>query len=80
MDIESAVKIRISNLCKENNITINALSTKAGMPRSTLKNIMYGTSKNTGVVTIQLICDALDLSFKEFFDDELFDNIDRIKD
>lgn len=80
MDIETAVKKRILNLCQENKITINALSVMAGMPRSTVKNIVYGTSKNTGIVTIQLICDALDISIVEFFNDPLFDNIDPIKD
>jgi transcriptional regulator with XRE-family HTH domain len=80
MSIEEAIRQRISGLCKKNCITINALSTKAGMPRSTIKNIMYGTSKNTGIVTIQLICDALDISVSEFFSDSLFDDIDPIKD
>ncbi|MBE5830947.1 MAG: helix-turn-helix transcriptional regulator [Butyrivibrio sp.] len=80
MDIESAVKIRIQNLCIEHCITINALSTRAGMPRSTLKNIMYGTSKNTGIVTIQLVCDALDISIIDFFEDPIFENIDTVND
>ena len=80
MDIEHAVMLRIKKLCQENNITINALSIKAGMPRSTIKNIIYGTSKNTGIVTIQLMCDAFGISIKEFFNDDLFEEIEMIKD
>ncbi len=80
MDIESAVRRRIKDLCNTHNLTINALSVQAGMPRSTLKNIVYGTSKNTGVVTIQLICDALNISISEFFDDDIFRNVEQIKD
>ncbi len=80
MGIEDAVKQRIIGLCKENDITINALAAKAGMPRTTLKNIIYGTSKNTGIVTIQLICDAFEMSIIDFFNDELFYNIELVKD
>ncbi len=80
MDIEGAVRLRIKNLCQENDMTVNALSVKAGMPRSTLKNIIYGKSKNTGIVTIQLICDALDISITDFFNDEIFDLVEPIKD
>ncbi len=80
MGVEDAVKQRIINLCKENNITINALAVRAGMPRSTLKNIMHGTSKNTGIVTIQLLCDALGISIIDFFSDELFRDLDQVKD
>ena len=80
MDIEEAVKQRILDLCKEYDLTINALSVKAGMPRSTLKNIIYGTSKNTGIITIQLVCDALGISICDFFSDDMFKNIDPVKD
>ena len=80
MDVEDALRERITNLCKENNLTVNALAIKAGMPRSTLKSILYGDSKNTGIVTIQLICDALNITISDFFDDDAFRNLDPIKD
>ncbi len=80
MGIEDAVKQRIINLCAENNITINALAARAGIHRSTLKNIIYGTSKNTGIVTIQLICDAFGMTVLEFFEDDIFKNVDTVKD
>ena len=72
MRIEDAVIIRIEELCEERGITVNALSYAAGMPRSTLKNIIYGKSKNPGIGTIQMICDALEISLGEFFDAENF--------
>ena len=80
MSIEDALKLRIEELCEEKGLTINALAAMAGMPRSTLKNIMYGTSKNTGIVTIQLLCDALGISIIDFFTCDLFKQIDPIKD
>lgn len=80
MTLNEAVRERIKSLCKENNITINALASKAGMPRTTLKNIMYRTSKNTGIMTIYLICDAIGISLSEFFSDSLFESVDPVKD
>ncbi len=80
MSIEDALKLRIVELCEERDLSINALSVRAGMPRTTIKNIMYGTSKNTGIVTIQLICDALGISIQDFFSSNIFNDIDPVKD
>ncbi len=80
MNAENAVRQRIIDLCSERGITVNALSVQAGMPRSTLKNIIQGRSKNIGIITIQLVCDALDITLFDFFDDEMFRNIDPIQD
>lgn len=66
---EFAVK-RIYELCKERNITPNALSYSAGISQSTIKSILNGESKNPGIVTIKKICDGLDITIVEFFDTE----------
>ena len=63
---------RIKGLCKERNLNISQLAYCAGMPPSTLKNVMNGNSKNTGIVTIKIICDGLDVSLEEFFHSGLF--------
>lgn len=63
---------RILELCNERNLAINALAHNAGIPPSTLKNIVNGVSKNPGIVTIKKICDGLDISLIEFFDTEEF--------
>ncbi|MDE7479379.1 MAG: helix-turn-helix domain-containing protein, partial [Lachnospiraceae bacterium] len=44
----------------------------AGMPQSTLKNVMNGSSKNPGIVTIKIICDGFGISLEEFFQSGLF--------
>lgn len=72
MKIQEAVVIRIRELCKERNLTINALSYQAGISQSTLKSITNGESLNTGIVTIKKICDGLDISIIEFFDTDYF--------
>lgn len=59
---------RIYELCKERNITPNALSYMCGVPQATIKSILNGESKNPGIVTIKKICDGLEITMVEFFD------------
>lgn len=77
MDTYSAVVARIFELCEERNITINKLSTLSGVSPSTLKNILYGKSKNPGIVTIKTLCDGIDISVVDFFDCDLFANLEQ---
>ena len=74
MTLTQAIIKRIKNLCEEHNITPNKLATLAGMPAGSLKSIFYGKSKNTGTRTLLEICQALNITIFEFFDDELFKN------
>lgn len=72
-----AVKNRILQICDEKDLTINALATAAGLPPSSIKNILYGKSKNPKIATIKIICDGVNMSLKEFFDSKDFDNLDQ---
>lgn len=72
-----AVKERLFQLCTEHNTNPNALASSAAIPPSTIKNILYDVTQNPGVVTIKKICDGLDISLIEFFDCELFRNLDQ---
>lgn len=72
MNTQEAIAKRITQLCTERQITINRLATISGIPRSTVKNIFYGKSKNTGIITLKKICDGLEITLPDFFDtDEL---------
>ena len=48
---------------------------RSGVPPSTLKNILYGNSKNVGVVTIKKLCDGLEITIPEFFGDPIFGRV-----
>ena len=72
MDTYSAVKNRILYLCNEKRMTLNKLATVAAIPPSSLKNILYGKSKNPGIVTLKMLCDGFGISIVEFFDTEAF--------
>ncbi|MCI5515076.1 MAG: helix-turn-helix transcriptional regulator [Oscillospiraceae bacterium] len=77
MKIKEAVAQRIINLCKERNIAINALGNISGVNLSTIYSMLNTKSKNPGVVSLQKICDGLEISIRDFFNDPLFDNIEQ---
>lgn len=72
MKLEEAITKRIYDLCDKNNITPNKLATLSGLPAGTIKSIFYGKSKNPGTRTLLDICQALDMSLYDFFDDPIF--------
>ena len=75
-NISNAIATRITELCALYNISINKLAIMSGLTQSTLQSIIDGKSHNPTTLTIVRICDSLEISLKEFFDSELFDNID----
>ena len=77
MNIKEAVAKRILDLCAERNIAVNALSTVSGIPPSTVYSMLNEKSKNPGVVSIKKICDGLEISIRDFFDSELFDDLEQ---
>jgi transcriptional regulator with XRE-family HTH domain len=76
MDLQEAIKLRILKLCKQRKITINKLATLSGMPQSTVNSLVDGTSQNPKMLTIVRICLGLDMELKEFFDDDVFKDLD----
>ncbi len=77
MKLNDAVAKKLLKICSEKNISINRLATICCLTQSTVQNIIDGNSSNPKLLTIVRICDGLNISLKEFFDDELFNNIDR---
>lgn len=74
MKTTEAITKRILNLCDQKGITPNKLGTISGVEPSTITSIFYGKSKNPGIITIKSLCDGLDMSLYDFFDDEMFKN------
>ena len=77
MDTREAVVKRTRDLCKNRGITPNALSNLAGVPQATVKSILNGESQNPGIVTLKKLCDGLDISITEFFDDDMFRELEQ---
>lgn len=78
MNAKEAVGRRIQALCLERNIAVNALANLCGVAPSTIYSMLNKKSKNPGIVSIQKLCDGLEISVREFFDDPLFENLEPI--
>ena len=77
MDTYTSVKNRLLTLLEERKMSIHKLATESGVPPSTIKNILYGKSKNPGIVTLKILCDGLGISLNEFFDTNEFHNLEQ---
>ncbi|MBR2025397.1 MAG: helix-turn-helix transcriptional regulator [Clostridia bacterium] len=77
MNIGVAIKLRILELCKIHDITINKLATISGVTQSTLNNIVSGRNNSTTVSTIKKLCDGLEISIQDFFNSNLFINLEQ---
>ena len=67
MDTRKAVATRLIQLCEARHITINKLATTSAVSASTLKGILYGRSKNPGIVTLKKLCDGLGITIRRIF-------------
>lgn len=77
MDTYTAVKNRILQLLGEKQMSIHKLAMESALAPSSIKNILYGKSRNPGVVTIKILCDGFGISLIEFFDTEEFKNLEQ---
>ena len=72
MDTYTAVKNRLLTLLGERKMSIHKLAMESAVAPSSIKNILYGKSKNPGIVTLKMLCDGFGITITEFFDTEAF--------
>lgn len=77
MDTYTVVKNRILELLEERKMSIYKLSVESAVSPSTIKNILYGKSRNPGIVTIKMLCDGFGISLIDFFDTEEFKELEQ---
>lgn len=77
MGIKEAIVIRIKNLCIEKNIAYNTLAILSGVTPSTVYSLLDNSRKDIGVLVLKKLCDGLDISITDFFDDEIFANLEQ---
>ena len=80
MNAKEAVAKRILELCSERNMTVNALANNAGISPSTIYSMLNYKSQNPGVVSIHNICYGFDITLREFFNSDIFEDVDFIDD
>lgn len=72
MKIKEAIVLKFKFLCKERNITLNQLATMSGITPSTVYSMVDSSRKDLSVITVKKLCDGLDITISDFFDDSLF--------
>ncbi len=77
MDTYTAVRDRILQLCYDRRISIHKLAIESAVSPSTIKNILYGKSRNPGIVTIKMLCDGLSITLPEFFAAKEFEALEQ---
>jgi len=77
VNTKEAVAKRILALCEERQIAVNTLANISGVAPSTVYSMLNDKSNNPGVVSLKKLCDGLDISIREFFDCDIFDNLEQ---
>lgn len=77
MLIKDAVVLRLQNICKERNIKYNELATRSGVTPSTVYSLMDEKRRDLSVITVKKLCDGLDMTITDFFDDDIFRTLEQ---
>lgn len=75
MTLEQAIRKRIIELAEEKNITINMVSTLAGLTHTTLLSFMNNETHDPRISTLLHICEGFNIELKEFFNSPIFKNV-----
>lgn len=76
MTLLEATRKRINEFCNRNNMKINQLAIAAGINHSTIRSIFKVIKKAPSSETIYYICIGFGISIKEFYDGNLFIELD----
>jgi DNA-binding Xre family transcriptional regulator len=67
MKLQQSIASRINQLMQEREMTKEDLAQKAQLPLQMVENILSCKYKNVGLHTIFVICRAMDIFLKDFF-------------
>lgn len=77
MNTYTTVRNRLLQLLGEKKMSIHKLAIESAVAPSSIKNILYGKSKNPGIVTIKMLCDGFGISLIDFFNTEDFADLEQ---
>ena len=76
MLLNEAIKKRIEEICEEKNINICAACLGGGKSPSAIYDLFKGRTKCPKVNTIKQFCEGAEITLKEFFDREYFNDVE----
>lgn len=77
MLIKDAIVKRLQDICGERRIRYNELATRSGVTPSTVYSMMCPERRDLSVITLKKLCDGLDMTVTDFFDDDIFRSLDQ---
>ena len=76
MTFKEAVSERVFQLCNKYNYSPNRLAELSTVPPTTLRSMLANKVDNPSSYVIYKICKTFKIDIKEFFDSDLFKNLD----
>lgn len=77
MQIKQAIVLRMQDICNEKSIRFNELANRSGVTPSTVYSMMDSRRKDLSVSTLKKLCDGLEISIPDFFDSDIFKNLEQ---
>ncbi len=77
MTLSEAIRTRIKFYQKQKGMSMWAIFKMSGVPMSTLSTFMSGRTDLIRLDTLLHICEGFNISITEFFDDEIFKNVEQ---
>lgn len=68
MTYSEVIILRLSEICRQRNLTINKLANISGITQSTVENIIAGKTKNPKLKTLHKIAVGLNMTVSELLD------------
>ncbi len=76
MELSDVIITKILELLNKNNMTVFKLSTKSGVPRSTLSKLLSRKTKTIRLENLLYICEAFNITLGDFFSDPRFKDVE----
>lgn len=75
MQLSDATRYRIKELLKEKDMKLFDLSKAAGVALPTISDFLKNDTKNLRMDTLLHICEGFNMTLKDFFDNDVFDEV-----
>ena len=75
LTLEQAIRDRIIALANNNNMSVNKVSTLAGLTHTTLLSFMNNETHDPRISTLLHICEVFNIDLMEFFNSPIFKNV-----
>ena len=75
MQLNQAVSLRLQELLSQRNMTQYQLSTKSGVPKSTINNLVNCAYDSVKLRILHEICRGFEISIPVFFQSPLFEEV-----